>query len=108
MKVSEKKRFLTEYQEWVIVEGNTATVGLTPEALKELEEIVYVELPKVGAHVSKEERISILETTKAAIDLYAPLAGKVIEVNQRLRETPQLINASPENEGWLYKLELSN
>jgi glycine cleavage system H protein len=106
MEVSNKSRFLTEYQEWVHIEDGIATVGLTPAALKELEEIVYVELPELGAQVDKEERLLILETTKAAIDLYAPLSGTVVEVNSRLKETPQLINASPEQEGWLYKIKI--
>lgn len=103
-----RARFFSDYQEWIEIEGTKATVGLTPEALVELEEIVFIELPKVGVRLSKNERIAILETTKAAIDLYAPLSGKIIAVNDQLEQCPSLVNSSPEKEGWIYQLEISD
>jgi len=108
MTTQTQKKYLTEYQEWVDVQGDVATIGLTPDLLQELEEIVYVELPHVGVKVGKEDRVLILETTKAAIDLYAPLSGEISAVNTSLKETPQLINEDPAQKGWLYKVKLSD
>lgn len=83
-------------------------MGVTAFAQQELGEIVYVELPKIGSEVIAGQEIAVLESTKAAADVYSPVAGKIMEVNEALREKPELINHSPEQEGWLVKISLSN
>lgn len=97
----------TPTHEWIVTEGNTATVGISDHAQKELGEIVYVELPKIGQTVQTGEEVCVLESTKAAADVYSPASGIVIAVNDLLRQTPSLINRAAESSGWLYKLELS-
>lgn len=96
----------TETHEWIELEGNVATIGVTHHAQKELGDIVYVELPKVGKTIAMGETGAVLESTKAAADVYTPVSGTVIESNLRLKEQPELINQAPEQEGWLFKLEL--
>lgn len=98
----------TKSHEWVRLEGNIATVGVTDFAQKELGEVVYVDLPKVGAMLKMGEEASVLESTKAATDSYAPVSGKVVAVNDLVAQTPQLINRSAEDKGWLFKLQISN
>ncbi|NGX43466.1 MAG: Glycine cleavage system H protein [Chlamydiae bacterium] len=98
----------TETHEWIEVENGIGTVGVTDYAQGELGDIVYVELPKVGKAVNAGEEAAVLESTKAAADTYTPVSGKIVEVNTALGNTPELINGSPEKEGWIYKIELSN
>jgi glycine cleavage system H protein len=98
----------TESHEWIEIQGNIGTVGVTKHAQKELGDIVYVELPKVGKSVQRGEAIAVLESTKAAVDVYAPVSGTVIEINETLKERPELINEGPETTGWLFKIELSD
>ena len=95
----------TKEHEWVRVEGGTATVGITEFAQSELGEIVFVELPEVGRECEQGESICVAESTKAASDIYAPIRGKVVEVNTALADTPNLVNSSPYDEGWLARLE---
>ena len=95
----------TESHEWIEEGGNPKKVGITEHAQKELGDIVYVELPKIGSQVKKGQEVAVLESTKAAADIYAPLSGKIVEVNEKLKENPALLNTSPEQEGWIYKLE---
>jgi glycine cleavage system H protein len=92
--------------EWIEVEGEEATIGITDFAQEELGEIVYVELPQVGKTVSAGEEAVVLESTKAAVDLYSPLSGEITAVNSLLKETPERVNTAPESEGWLFKLKL--
>jgi glycine cleavage system H protein len=99
--------YFTESHEWVKVEGKTATVGITNYAQKELGEIVFIELPKLGRKASAGEEISVLESTKAAADIYAPLSGKITSVNTQLRDQPRMINENPEGEGWLFQMEIT-
>lgn len=96
----------TETHEWIFLDGQVATVGITDFAQKELGEIVYAELPKVGQTIHKGDDVVVLESTKAAVDIYSPLSGKIIEVNHLLKEHPEKINLSPQSDGWLYKIEL--
>lgn len=96
----------TESHEWVRVEGNIGTVGITLHAKGELGEVVYVELPEVGSKVKVGEEVCVLESTKAAADIYAPISGKIVAVNEELRSSPKKINESPESEGWLFRIEL--
>lgn len=101
-----KMEMRTDSHEWVRKEGEVAIVGITKRASQELGEIVYVDLPKVGQRVQKGEEVVVLESTKAAVDSYAPLDGVVVEVNKALVSRPELVNRDPEKDGWLYKLSL--
>lgn len=94
--------------EWMTVENECATVGITPEAVAEIGEIVFIELPKVGSYVEKEQEIVVLESTKAAIDLYSPISGTVIEVNQQVKNDLSLINTQAGSAGWLYKIKTTD
>ncbi len=98
----------TATHEWVSVNGKIATVGITDHAQKEISDVVFVELPKIGRVAKQKESIMIIESVKAAFDIYAPLSGKVAEVNDKLKDKPELVNRSPFEEGWLFKLEISD
>ncbi|MEI8364911.1 MAG: glycine cleavage system protein GcvH [Parachlamydiaceae bacterium] len=98
----------TDTHEWINVHDGIGTVGITKYAQKELGDIVYVELPKVGSPVKKGQAAVVLESTKAAADVYSPVSGKIIEVNLSLNSASELVNSSPEKEGWLFKLSLSD
>ncbi|MEM0505428.1 MAG: glycine cleavage system protein GcvH [Sulfolobales archaeon] len=96
----------SESDEWVRIEGNIAVVGVSDYAQKKLRQIVNVELPEVGKYVSKGESVAIIESVKAVSDVYSPLSGKVVEVNNSLTLHPELINTDPYSEGWLFKIEV--
>lgn len=96
----------TESHEWIDLEENVGTVGVTNYAQKELGDIVYVELPEVGSEVNVGDEVAVLESTKAAADIYAPVTGTITEVNDALNDQPEEINISPMDEGWLFKIEL--
>jgi len=98
----------SESHEWIKLDGNIGLVGVTDFAQKELGEIVYIELPKVGSEISRGSEVCVLESTKAASDVYSPVSGKVIEVNSKLLECSELINQSAQDSGWIFKVELSN
>lgn len=98
----------TDTHEWIIVKDGVGTVGVTDYAQKELGEIVYVELPKVGSTVKKGQEVVVLESTKAAADVYSPVSGEIVEVNTALRSASELVNNSPESGGWLYKISISD
>ncbi len=95
---------ITDSHEWIKREEGVVVVGITKKASAEIGEIVYVELPKVGDKVKKGQEVVILESTKAAIDSYAPMQGVISEVNERVAKEPVLINSDPEGAGWLYKI----
>jgi glycine cleavage system H protein len=95
------KKF-TETHEWVDVEGKVATVGVSSSALREMGEVVYVALPKVGQVVAAGDPVAILESTKAATDIYSPVSGTVVAINESCLVH---INAAPEGEGWLFRVE---
>jgi len=97
----------TETHEWVRVEGNVATVGITDFAQQQMTDIVYVELPEVGREISKGDVIATIESVKSAEDVYSPLTGKIVEVNEELSSTPEKINEAP-YEAWIVKIEISN
>lgn len=107
MSIGETLMKYTQSHEWITVNGNVGTVGVSHFAQKELGDIVYVELPDIGSQVKKGEEIAVLESTKAAADVYTPVSGKVVAVNQDLNEAPELINQDPEGAGWLYRIELT-
>lgn len=98
----------TETHEWIAVEGNIGTVGITNYAQKELGDVVYVELPKIGKSVNAGQEAVVLESTKAAADVYSPVTGTILEVNQELAADSGLINQSPEQRGWLFKLRIAD
>jgi glycine cleavage system H protein len=98
----------TETHEWIAINNGIGTVGVTDHAQRELGDIVYVELPKVGKQVKKGEEAAVLESTKAAADVYSPASGTIVEVNKSLNETSELVNKSPEDKGWLFKLQIKD
>ncbi len=101
-------RRYTPFHEWIEIQGDCVTVGLMNAWINEIGTIVYVELPKLGSVVQKGMEIAVLESTKAAVDLYAPCFGKVIDVNKELLENISLLNEEPESKGWLYKLQVEH
>jgi len=92
--------------EWLRMEGETAVVGITDHAQAELTDIVYVELPKVGAVVAPKQAVAVVESVKAASDIYSPIGGTVTEVNAALESNPALVNTDPYGEGWLYRIRI--
>ncbi|RLG08031.1 MAG: glycine cleavage system protein GcvH [Thaumarchaeota archaeon] len=96
----------TRDHEWIKVEGNVITIGVTDYGQKKLREVVYVELPTVGQRVEEGEAIATLESVKASAEVYTPASGKVIEVNSKLVDSPELVNDDPYGEGWIAKIEL--
>lgn len=98
----------TDSHEWIEMETEeVGRVGITPYAQKQLGDIVYVELPIVQKQVNAAQEVAVLESTKAAADIYSPVSGTILEVNTKLNQAPELVNQSPEQEGWLYKIQLS-
>jgi glycine cleavage system H protein len=99
----------TESHEWIADnKDGTVTIGITAVATEQLGDLVYVELPQPGTRVEKGSTIAVVESTKAASDVYAPLSGEVVEANAELADTPQKVNESPYEGGWLFKLKLSD
>lgn len=98
----------SETHEWIKVEKEAGTVGVTDYAQAELGDIVYVELPQVGQEVKAGEEAAVLESTKAAADVYSPVSGKIVAVNDSLDDAPELINTSSERDGWIFKIALSH
>ena len=97
----------TPSHEWIEIDGGQGLVGITNYAKGEFGDIVYIELPVVGKHVSSGEEIVVLESTKAAADIYAPVSGEIIEVNEALQKDLSFLNQDPEGKGWLFKMTLS-
>lgn len=98
----------TKDHEWVRIDGNTATVGITPYAAEQLGDVVFVELPAIGKKVTKGGEAAVVESVKAASEVYAPLSGEVVEVNSALEGEPAKVNADPAGNGWFLKLKVSN
>lgn len=98
----------TKTHEWVKVTGNTARIGITDFAQQELTDIVFVELPKENAELSSGKGAAVVESVKTAADVYSPLSGKVIKLNQKAVEAPELLNSDPYGEGWLFELEIKD
>jgi glycine cleavage system H protein len=94
--------------EWLVIDGNIGTVGISNHAQEELGDIVFVELPQVGDIVGQGDEICVIESVKAASEVLAPCSGRVIEINEVLDSNPQVINQSAEEEGWFYRLEISD
>ncbi|HEX5326684.1 MAG TPA: glycine cleavage system protein GcvH [Acetobacteraceae bacterium] len=98
----------TRDHEWVRLDGDIVTVGITDHAQEQLGDLVFVELPEVDREVEAADAIAVVESVKAASDVYAPLGGKVVEINQAVIDDPSVVNAEAESEGWLFKLELAD
>ena len=101
-------RYFTDEHEWIDVDGDTATVGITDYAQEQLGDIVFVELPQSGTQVSKGKDAAVVESVKAASDVYAPITGEVTEANGALDDDPSLVNSSPEDEGWFFRLTIAD
>jgi len=97
----------TKEHEWVLLEGDTGTIGITDHAQKELGDIVYVDLPKVGAHVQQGRSLGSVESVKAVSDIYSPVTGEVTEVNPLLADAPETLNQDPHGSGWLVKIRVA-
>ena len=96
----------TRDHEWIKVEGNVITIGVTDYGQKKLREVVYVELPTIGQRVEEGEAIATLESVKASAEVYTPASGRVIEVNSKLVDSPELVNDDPYGDGWIARIEL--
>lgn len=101
-------RYFTKDHEWIEVDGTTATVGITAYAQDQLGDVVFVELPEPGRVVEAGKEAAVVESVKAASEVYAPVSGTVIEANQALVDDPSLVNSAPEGEGWFFRLTLAD
>ena len=101
-------RYFTDEHEWIDVEGEIATVGITDYAQEQLGDIVFVELPAEGAIFAKGDDAAVVESVKAASDVYAPLSGEVVEANTALEDEPALVNSDPEEDGWFFRMRIAD
>lgn len=101
-------RYYTDEHEWIEVEGDVATVGITDYAQGQLGDIVFVELPEAGAMIEQGKDAAVVESVKAASDVYAPITGEIVEVNPALEEDPALVNSAPEDGGWFFKMTIAD
>jgi glycine cleavage system H protein len=104
---SADKRY-TKDHEWVVLDGDIATVGITDHAQGQLGDLVHVELPELEREVAEGETCAVVESVKAAADVFAPLAGKVVEINETIVEDPSIVNSDAEGEGWFFRIELDD
>ena len=104
--MSEKK--FSKQHEWISVEGDTATVGITKHAAEMLGDVVFVELPEKGKNVEKEDQVGVVESTKAASDVYTPISGEISETNQPIVDDPASVNKDPEGAAWFFKIKIKN
>ena len=98
----------TKGHEWIKIKGDVAVVGITDHAQAELTDIVFVELPEVGKEVTKGDELCVVESVKSVSEIYAPISGKIIKINDKLEDTPETVNASPYDNGWLVELEIKD
>ncbi len=107
MNIPENLRY-AESHEWILVNNGIGTVGITDHAQHELSDVVFVEVPKIGKTVKAKETVAVVESVKAASDIYSPVSGEVVEINDSLNSDPALINSDPFGKAWIYKIKLSN
>lgn len=107
MQIPEELKY-TKTHEWIKVDANVATVGITDYAQGELSDIVYIELPQVGDKVEKGKPCGTIEAVKTVADFYSPVTGEIIEVNEKIKDDPAIVNRDPYGEGWFIKIKLSN
>ncbi len=100
--------YFTEDHEWIAVEGKTGTVGITDHAQEQLGDITFIELPEAGSDFGKGDSVAVVDSVKAASDVYTPVSGAITEVNGALEDEPELVNNDAEGDGWLFKLTLSD
>ena len=100
--------YFTREHEWIAVEGDTATVGITDHAQEALGDIVFTEVPEAGKQLSKGQEAAVVESVKAASDVYSPVTGEVIEGNQAVVDDSSLVNSDPEGQGWFFKIRMTN
>ena len=100
--------YFTEDHEWIKVDGDTGTVGISAYAAKALGDVVFVELPDVGAELDKGDEAAVVESVKAASEVYAPIGGEVTAVNETLEAAPETVNASPDGDGWFLKMKIAD
>ncbi len=98
----------TKDHEWLRLDGDVATVGITAHAVVQLGDLVFVQLPEIGTKIGKGQGVAVVESVKAASDVYAPVAGEVVAINQAIVDDPSIVNADPENSGWFYKLKIAD
>jgi len=98
----------TKTHEWVKIEGNVARIGITDHAQSELTDVVFVELPEIGKEVKKGEEVCTIESVKSVAEVYSPLTGKIVNVNKELENSPEKLNKSPYDEGWLFEMEIKD
>ena len=98
----------TEEHEWVRMEGSVGVCGITDYAQEMLTDIVYVELPEVDIEIGQGEQVAVVESVKAVSDVYAPLSGTIVEINEELEDSPEMLNDDPYGEGWIFKIEVEN
>lgn len=102
------KIYFSEEHEWISVEGGVGTVGITEYAQEQLGDVVFVELPEVGASIDKGDDVAVVESVKAASEVYSPVSGEIVEINDELADAPGLVNTSAEGDGWFFKINLSD
>ena len=100
--------YYSEEHEWITIEGNTGTVGITDFAQEQLGDIVFAEVTKANEEVTKDEEVAVVESVKAASDIFSPVSGLISEVNVLLEDTPETINSDPLDNGWIYKITITN
>lgn len=101
-------RYFTDEHEWIQVDGETATIGITDHAQSQLGDVVFVELPQAGSAVTKGKEAAVVESVKAASDVFSPVSGTVSEANAALEADPALVNAAPEGDGWFFKVTIAD
>ena len=100
--------YFTEDHEWIKVDGDTGIVGISPYAAKQLGDVVYVELPELGREMAKGDEAAVVESVKAASEVYAPVGGEVTAVNEALEDAPETVNASADGDGWFLKMKIAD
>jgi glycine cleavage system H protein len=100
--------YYTKDHEWLKIEGDEATVGITDFAQKQLGDVVYVELPQSGVQLEFHQSFGVIESVKAVSDIYSPISGEVIEINQELNDSPELVNEDPHNKGWIIRIKIKD
>ncbi|NMM44603.1 glycine cleavage system protein GcvH [Rhodospirillaceae bacterium KN72] len=101
-------RKFSEEHEWIEVDGDVATVGITDHAQEQLGDIVFVDLPEVGTELNKDDEAGVVESVKAASEVYAPIGGEIVEVNDTLTDNPALVNEDAEGDGWFFKIKIAD
>jgi glycine cleavage system H protein len=100
--------YFTKEHEWIRVEGDTATVGISDHAQEQLGDIVFAEVPETGKHLSKGQEAAVVESVKAASDVYSPVTGEVLDGNSKVADDPSIVNSDPEGQGWFFKIKLES